>query len=1258
MKYRDVVSFELIDDIIQLRESTDQAIARRHVRTYVISKRMADSLIHVVIPQIQFNRRANNKGVLIVGNYGSGKSHLLSVLAAVAEFAELADDIRHPEVAEAMREAIAGRFKVLRVEVGGVTAPLRDILLGELERALASWGVHYHFPPANALTNHKDVLAEAVAALRQRYPDHGVLLVVDEMLDYLRSRDERELILDLSFLRELGEVAELTPLRFVAGLQETLFDNPRFAFVSEQLRRVKDRFEQVRITREDIAYVVAERLLRKTDAQLARIRDYLARFNPLYPALAERLDEFARMFPVHPAYVEVVEGMQIVEKRQILKTLSEAMRGLLDEPVPDEQPGLISFDHYWTALRDNPAVRTLPEVREVVDKSEVLERRVKQSFTRKHLLALALRLIHALSAYRLTTNDIYAPIGLTAEELRDKLMPGVPGLPEPSADLLLDQVRVALREIMRTVSGQYLSENKENGQYYIDVKKDIDFEACIQERGDFLSEGDLNRYFFDALRQVLALSETTYVTGARIWAYELPWTERGVTRPGYLFFGAPDERTTAQPPRDFYVYFLPPFDARPWHDEKLADEVIFKLAGADENFRAILRRYAGAVALAADSPNYRRIYQDKADEALSKRLIPWLKANLLERVQVIHQGRAQSVREVLPELSTTASEDVRDLLDRIAARILAVTFDDRYPDYPALTEAQRPITEDNRAVAASEALRGLSGKPTRLGRAVLRGLKLLDDADRLQPRRSPYATHFLDVLHSRPAPQVVRRGDILQKVAESVGGPIYKDARFKLEPEWVVVVLAALVYSGDIVITLPNNKLVDANTLESFVLNGLGELLDFAHYGRPRDLPLSQWCDLFGALNLSPGLIRNEATREEALRALQTAVQQRSSETADLENQLQALTLWNEPLFSDRLTFAVGADHIVEARSPIGMTSAMDLKAAVRGYRQALGKLSAINTVGKLSQLDVDPQEFARNQDLVQRAQNLVQATNQFAPQVSYLAQAQAYLPAGHPWQAEAARLRQHILETLRCFACDKATLTDLSALERKLGMLKKTYIEAYAAEHRRLRLNAEGEARRQKLLNDPRLKALQALRHVDLLRANESQLADLERQLSELCACKEFHEGVLADSPICPYCKLNPAVGNRLPSAEERLSALDDRLSALGESWQRTLREALRSDQAQASLSAMTAAERQPIERFLAQAEADWALPEGLVEQANQALRGIRIVPVSRDALLQALGEGGLPCTPDALRQRFKRFLDDLLRGKDEGSTRLTLGE
>jgi rRNA maturation protein Rpf1 len=86
-------------------------------------------------------------------------------------------------------------------------------------------------------------------------------------------------------------------------LQETLFENPRFSFVAEQLRRVKDRFEQINIAREDITFVVTQRLLKKTDAQKAQINDHLRKFAPLYKSMADRLEEYVNLlFLFHRFY--------------------------------------------------------------------------------------------------------------------------------------------------------------------------------------------------------------------------------------------------------------------------------------------------------------------------------------------------------------------------------------------------------------------------------------------------------------------------------------------------------------------------------------------------------------------------------------------------------------------------------------------------------------------------------------------------------------------------------------------------------------------------------------------------------------------------------------------------------------------------------------------------------------------------------------------------------------------------------------------
>ena len=984
MRYRDLVQFEPIESVIQLRSADNKQQAAHLVETYVVSDRMADQLANLVFPQLRIDRPHDNKGVLVVGNYGTGKSHLMSLVSAVAEHGDLAPLISHPKVRDAAAP-LAGKFKVVRTEIGGVERGLRDIIFDELARFLADVGTPFSFPPATQVTNNKTLLIDAMAGFQQRYPNMGVLFVLDELLDYLRTREERALILDLGVLREIGEVSAGTPFRFIAGVQETLFDNPRFGFVAEQLRRVRDRFEQVRIAREDIAFVVAERLLRKSDAQLAQITAHLRQFTTLYPPLADRLTEYARLFPIHPAYIDTFERVYVAEKREVLQTFSRAIRSALDRDVPVEQPGLISYDHYWGILTDNPSLRTLPGVVDVVEKSSVLEGRVRNAYTRPALRDMALRIIHALSVHRLTTSDIHAPIGVTVEELRDQLTLWV-RLPQSDADLLADQVRIALREILRTVSGQYISANSDNGQYYLNLKKDIDFDAKIEERGRFMEERDLNRYFFDALQRLLNITASAHVTNFRIWAYELPWPARNVNRPGYLFFGPPDERSTAQPPRDFYLYVLPPFGGSQSLRPGQPDEVLLSLEGLDDDFKVKVRAYAGAQALAAESPTYRQTYQDKADEHL-RDIVRWLRENFVSRLRVSAQGQTETVVQALARTRSSASRDVEALVRLIAADKLAPHFAERYPDYPDYRGFNEPLSEAGRSGAALDAVRFLARRTGRTVQAlaVLEGLKLLDAEGRVKPIDSPYACHFLEILREKGPTQVVNRGEVIEQVAGGLQ-PIEKDKRFHLEPEWVAVILVALVQDGQITLNLDGTEMLDAGNVERAAITNVQTLADFRFYRRPKAVPEAIWVRIFEALDLPPGLIRDEGERDKAVTQLQARVRDELSQVVGWQGQVQGgLSLWNRPLMTDRFTIVVAAGN-VEGTVTVGdevSLSQTDVLPYLRKTKEFLEILSRFDAKGKLQNLALsqsDAQLYLGDRERAQRIGHTLDIVAQLQP--------------------------------------------------------------------------------------------------------------------------------------------------------------------------------------------------------------------------------------------------------------------------------------
>ena len=1240
MKYGDLIRFEPIESVVQLRDADEATVARQLVETYVISEETAEKLVGVVIPQLQFEQPTDNKGLLVVGNYGTGKSHLMSVISGLAENTDLAASLSNADVAEAAGK-IGGRFKVVRTEIGATTMSLRDILVAEMEEHLAAMGVSYSFPSAGQVSNNKRSFEEMMTAFHQEFPDHGLLLVVDELLDYLRTRGDQELILDLNFLREIGEVCKDLRFRFMAGVQEAIFDSPRFSFVADSIRRVKDRFEQVLIVRRDVKFVVAERLLKKTGEQQAKIRDYLTPFGKFYGHMNERMDEFVRLFPVHPDYIDTFERVTAVEKREVLKTLSRAMKKLLNQDMPDDRPGLIAYDTYWTNLRENLSFRTVSDIKAVIDCSQVLESRIQQAFTRPAYKPMALQLIHALSVHRLTTGDIYATLGATAGELRDGLclyQPGIEELGGDPADDLLSQVETVLREIHKTVSGQFISSNPDNRQFYLDLKKTDDFDALIEKRAESLDSFQLDRYYYEALKQIMECTDQTYVTGYKIWQHELEWLDRKVARQGYLFFGAPNERSTAVPPRDFYVYFIQPFDAPHFKDEKNSDELFLRLNNTDDEFHTALRNYTAALDLASTSSGHAKsTYESKSSNFL-RDLMQWLQKHRTDAFEVTYQGRAKSLTEWskgksirLSGIAPNERINFRDLVNTIAGICLGAHFQDQAPEYPSFSVL---ITGANRDQAAQDALRTVAGqKRTKQATAVLDALELLD-GEKLAPERSKYSRRVLGLLEKKGHGQVVNHSELIK---DDKGVEYMDKDRQRLEPEWVVVVLAALVYSGHLVLAIPGRKF-DAVGLSQLAATAVDELTQFKYIERPKDWDLLALRALFELLGLTPGMAQLVTHgKDEPVQELQKAVARAVEKLVMAQQSLQSgLLFWGRNLLAE--------EEGQKLRTRLDKTKAF------------LESLQAYTSPGKLKNFRYDAQKVTTHWeglhclDEIESLQGLVADLGSTA---SFLSTAEAVLHAEHEWVGKMKMARDEVLAQLG--DPDKRSAAAFRRqTRRRLADLKKAYVQTYLGLHAKARLGVNEDKRKTGLMGDKRLKALQELSDIELM--PRQHLIDFQNRLAGLKSCFALTEQDMAAAPVCPHCGYKPGAERTATPAGAVLDGLDDELDELAANWTRTLLTNLEDSATKDNLALLKPEPRNLVNGFIQKRGLPDDLDPNFIHALREVLSGLQKVSVKTADLRAALLSGGSPAMPAEMKKRFDEYLDELVKGKEPGKVRIVL--
>ena len=132
-------------------------------------------------------------------------------------------------------------------------------------------------------------------------------------------------------------------------------------------------------------------------------------------------------------------------------------------------------------------------------------------------------------------------------------------------------------------------------------------------------------------------------------------------------------------------------------------------------------------------------------------------------IEVTHEGRKKPLAGWVKgkPAGEGAQLNVRDVVNAVSSAALAARFEDEAPEYPGF-----PVywTSKSRPQAAQDALRWIAGpRRTQQGTRVLDALELLD-GDRLDPTRSRYARHVVELLERKGQGQVLDRGELIRTV--------------------------------------------------------------------------------------------------------------------------------------------------------------------------------------------------------------------------------------------------------------------------------------------------------------------------------------------------------------------------------------------------------------------------------------------------------------------------------------------------------------
>lgn len=1221
MKYSDLISFSPIEDVIQLTAADDANRAREYVKSYVMSDTMAENLKSPVLDQLQMDEGVDNKGVLVVGNYGTGKSHLMSVISSVAKDAEYLQYVQNKKFAKEM-ECIAGKFEVLRIEIGGVTMSLREILFGFIEDDFAARGIDFKVPDFDTVRDNKKLIRDMMLAFSAKYPNKGYMIVVDEFLSYLSSRDERQIVLDLEFFRALGEMCSKSKLRIICGVQEKIFDNPRFSFVSDTLKHVSDRFTQIVITKEATSYVVSERILKKTPEQKALIRKHLEKFSMLYTGMSSRMDEFVDLFPIHPSYIDVFNKIYLIENRHILKNISMTIRDIFDQDVPENEPGIISFDNYWPAIKSNGLLKSDVTINRVVTASGQLEDIINRAFPKAVYKPLAIKIICALSVHRLTTNGLDVHFGLTAENLKDDLCLFLP-MPEQDADFLLALIKTTLKDIMATVSGQFIICNDANNQYYIDVDKVVDYDEKIKQKASIMAGGELNRYFYQLIYSCLDWDAKQYVPGFEIYQRDLNWDSHNIFREGYLFLGLPGERSTAQPERDFYIHIMPPYSTAGVTVKNLEDEVYFFFKSTDE-FKEILGYYSAANAQAEISEGKDKdAYLSKAT-MYRKKLLKYLSDNKNTCFDVLYKGQRRQLIEILRG-RFNRDMDFKDTVDLAASLCFDEYFYGKYPDYPVM---KTKVTRKNMAENVRQAFDYFAGRKTQTATLMLQSFGVLD-GDKIRPEASKYAAYYIDQLKQLPTQGVINYSDIFDVKYDDQ----YEDKHFKINYLFTPIIFLSMVYAGYATMTLRNGTVLSASNLDTVPRIGVLDLYEFKYLARPAQMAMAELKKLFEVLKINPVLLDNPKDRDEGVRQLLEKAMNTSNAAVIAYQKLNnGFELWHEPL--------VDSQHL----------NAM--QKACEAVKDEFSNYSArFNTPAKLNNFTLTFEEIDKLAEQIA----LIKVIKEFSTFKTECTNNVSYV-----CNIEISDIGSNLKQKLEAVKAElrsarDSILTGVSgaAAAQKVNIVlekvKEEYIDVYYEEHKKKRLDITDAKRRGKLQESLALANLRKLRSIEILSA--AKLVAIEQDMANLKVCYELTPTELKSSHICPHCHYS--LGDKAANVAGQLDNIEIRIDELVEEWQQTLLDTI-SDQIVASQKEYLNAEQQNvIDEFITTASLPKRVDDFFIKAIKALLKGFEPVVIDAKDLMDKLIKLP-PMDETAFKHKLNELVAEYTKGKDEGKLRI----
>ena len=1228
MKYKDLIQFEPINEVIKFDRLGEDEYRQSLVRNFVFSDTYANVIIPDLCRNLDYTSTQETYGLQIVGNYGTGKSHLMSLFSLIAEDANylpLVNDVKARQVLA----NIAGKYKIIRFELGN-DDELWKIVCFQIDRGLKEFGVDYKLSSDISQDTYFNKLQRMLAQFEAAYPDKGLMVVIDEMLAYLKGRsDGAKINRDLAVLQALGQRSDHSRFRMVFGVQELIYTAPELQFAADMLKKVNDRFRQIEITQQDVQFVVQKRLLGKTDAQKQTIQKHLAQFGEFFPEMHSNLDTYVDLFPVHPSFFGNFERISIGKsQRQVLRSLTKRFEALLNDDVPEKEPGLICYDSYWSDLQSSE-MQIYADVRRVNEIMKTIHAKIDDNFTgsRQRKAPLAHRIANAC-AIKILQDSLEKTNGASAETLVDDLcyLDGTCF----SRELLIDEISTTASQIVEVTVGQYFEKNNTNQEFHLRVEGGVNYEQKIKDYAQTqMSDEVKDNYFFNFLTEFMPIEVEKYRREFPIYAHTINWISHKVMLNGYIFMGVPAERSTTHPEQHFYIYFMPIFKAGGRNHGDEADSVYFHLDKMSDETKQLLTLYGAATALMKSVDTSQQGFYKTYLQRYEQQLIPLFDQQFRQTCEVVYQGELQTIS---PQMMSGSSKI--DIVSNITSMLLEDHFNEEMPDYPKFTLLNQPLAKSyvntNRSTVLKLARQRIAGvnNGSHESDAILSGLGLFKDNE-LSTEGSIYAHSVKKLLEQKGAGQVVNRNELLYQFYEQE----WLTSDYQIEADLEFLVLATMVAIGEIEIHLGGGKNINATNLKEIVDLAPEAFYSFTHVSRPRGMNVAAVRELFlGIMGRdltaqieNPAIYEQMVLDAKKLAAQAVTVASKVKGGIMLENEV-LLSEADAKQMSDRITtLARCCDQAQQYNTPAKMRN-----------------LNAAWTPEQLKRV------FAHKAD-IKLIDDLMKFRDELQPGVNYLLQARQYLVNGEQRDKFDA-----VLNKLPQVVKQHNNKAVVEAYKSEIKQLSEWYADWYLEQYNKMHITPLEAGEKNRIMQSKEKLTLEIICGADHAHdyiAVCDQFTEWCNQMAQLTPTSSY---VTRDAILrTPYAGgFNPVMyqGKTLP----KLSEMREKLNEMFDAADTALTAAFEDPAIKANLDALSADESNRLKRYTSKSEElSQVNAQKLMDVLKKLQRGIQRVEITTQELRSRIGHS---VSPREAKRAFNSYIDELIAGYDEENVRITI--